>query len=128
MMTERVFLDTSVIIAAVIGTSAEAFRLVFTSSCESHSNEYALKEVYHVLRKGFGFKEEFIAQVLDSIREKIIVHKDPPVKAFKKLKLRDKADRPIVYSAMNFNCTLIIADEVTYQDAKRYVKVRRLGD
>jgi predicted nucleic acid-binding protein len=127
-MTERVFLDTSVIIAAVTGTSTEAFRLVFTTSREAHTNEYALKEVYHVLRTVFKFKEELIAKVLDSIRERIIIHKDPPVKAFKKLDLRDKADRPIVYSAMELGCTLIIADEVTYQDAKKYVKVRRLGD
>ncbi len=127
-MTERVFLDTSVIIAAITGTSAEAFRLVFTASSEAHTNEYALKEVYHVLGKVFGFKEELIARVLDNLRDRIIIHKDPPVKAFKKLILRDKADRPIVCSAMNLGCTLIIADEVTYQDAKRYVKVRRLGE
>jgi predicted nucleic acid-binding protein len=127
-MTQRVFLDTSVIISAVTGTSAEALRLVFSRSSEAHTNEYVLKEVYHVLKKDFKFKEELIARVLDSIKEKLIIHKDPPVKAFKKLDLRDKADRPIVCSAMNLGCTLIIADEVTYQDAKKYVKVRRLGD
>jgi predicted nucleic acid-binding protein len=126
-MAQRVFLDTSVIIAAVTGTSAEAFELVFTSSSEAHTNEYVLKEVYHVL-KDLGFKEELIARVLDSIKEKLIIHKDPPVNAFKKLNMRDKSDRPIVCSAMILGCTLIIADEVTYQDAKKYVKVRRLGD
>jgi predicted nucleic acid-binding protein len=127
MMTERVFLDTSVIVAAVTGTSADAFQLLFTPNCESHTNEYVLKEVYHVLRKAFRRHEEDVAKILDIVREKVKVHKDPPVKAFKKLKLRDRSDRPIVYSAMILGCTLIIADEVTYQDAKRYVKVRRLG-
>jgi len=46
----------------------------------------------------------------------------------RKLDIRDKSDRPIVYAAKYHGGILGTNDEETYQDAKMYVKTRKLED
>ena len=122
-MSGGVFLDTSVIIAALTGTSRGCVNLVFGKSLDLHTNDYVLKETYHVLRKRFGFSEWDVSGAIRQLRERTRVHRNPPVAAFRKLEIRDKADRPVVYAAMTLGCMLATLDEKTAKDACRYVKV-----
>jgi predicted nucleic acid-binding protein len=127
-MDRPFFLDTSVILAAILGTSRPASRLVFSSGWDLHTIEYALKETGRVLRKRYHFPEPKIAEAIDHVRRRVVVHRTPPAIRFGKLDIRDKSDRPIVYAARMLGCVLIIDDEETYRDALAYVEAVRLDD
>jgi len=127
-MDRPLFLDTSVIIAAILETSEPASRLVFSSGWDLHTIEYALKEIRRVLRKQYRFPEQRITEALDYVRNNVVVHRTPPAIRFKKLDIRDRSDRPRVYAARALGCILIIDDERTYRDALKYVEAVRLDD
>jgi predicted nucleic acid-binding protein len=127
-MTKPFFLDTSIILEAVLGHSIKALSVVFESSCPAHTIEYVLKEVHFVLRDRYGYSEFEIARVLERLRERLVVHKNPPSKAFRKLDIRDKSDKPIVYAARCHGCILLINDQETMEDAQIYVEARKLED
>jgi predicted nucleic acid-binding protein len=122
----KAFLDTSVLIGKVLKISKNAEKVFNDSYIEKYTNECALKELYHVLKNSFNFSEENIGYAIDYIRETCIILPAPKKEEFKKIKLQDKSDRPIVYSAHSNNLILFIDDEKTYQDAKNYVEVRRI--
>ena len=48
----------------------------------------------------------------------------PNKKEFVKIAISDKSDKPVVCSAMKEGCVLVIDDEETYIDAKRYVETK----
>jgi predicted nucleic acid-binding protein len=127
-MTKPLFLDTSVIIDAFVGTSEDAFRLLFESKESLHTIDYVMKEIYHVMRNKYNYSEVQVNRVRDAIRTRVTIHKNPPVKALCKLDIRDSSDKPIVYAARSLGCILVLSDEVTRTDAQKYVKVRRLAD
>ena len=120
----KVFLDTSVLIGKVLKISESAEKVFNDPYIEKYTNEYALKELYHVLKNSFNFSEKNIGYAIDYIRESCIVLPAPKKEEFKKIRLQDKSDRPIVFSAYTNNLVLFIDDERTYQDAKNYVEVR----
>lgn len=122
-----VFLDTTVLLGNVLKRSKQAESLFRDTSLVKYTNEYALKEVYRVLKFQFKFSEIHIGYAIDFIRETCIVLPLPRKEEFKGLNIRDRSDRPIVYSAMKYDLVLCIDDEKTYQDAKQYVKVRRIS-
>jgi len=124
-MTEA-FLDTSVILAKVLGLSKEASDLFDEPDTVLHTNEYVLKEIYHVLKKKFNFTENQIGYVMDFVRENCIIHPAPKREELKKIKLTDKADRPIVLTAMKYGLILYIDDERTFREAHKYVEVNRI--
>lgn len=127
-MDRPLFLDTSVIIAAILETSRLASLLVFSSRWDLHTIEYVIKETRRVLHERYLFMEPQIAQALARVGTKVIVHRTPPAVRFKKLAIRDRSDRPIVYAAMSLGCILVIDDEQTYRDALKYVEAVRLDD
>lgn len=122
----KAFLDTSVLIGKVLKVSVSAEKVFNDPYIEKYTNEYALKELYHVLKSSFKFSEKNIGYAVDYIRENCVVLPAPKKEEFKKIKLQDRSDRPIVYSAYSHNLILFIDDEKTYQDANNYVKVRRI--
>ena len=127
-MDKGYLLDTSVILAAVLGTNDKAKQFLFSPDLDLHTIEYVIKEIYHVLLYQYGLTKYQIGLIIDEIRSRVKIHKNPPVKAYKKLNIRDKSDRPIVCAAILHNCVLIIRDEMTYRDAKKYVEAIRLDD
>ena len=127
-MDRPFFLDTSIIIAAIIETSKTARQLVFASGWELHTIEYVMKEVRRVLRERYRLRESEISTALDHVRSRVAVHRTPPAVRFKKLDIRDRSDRPIVYAARSLGCILVIDDEQTYHDALAYVEAVRLDD
>ena len=123
----KAFLDTSVLIGKVLKISNSAEKVFNDPYIEKYTNEYALKELYHVLKNSFGFSEKHIGYAIDYIKENCNILPAPRKEEFKMIELQDKSDRPIVYSAYSHNLILFIDDEKTYQDAKKYVRVKRIS-
>ncbi|MEA3559134.1 MAG: hypothetical protein U9R75_07775 [Candidatus Thermoplasmatota archaeon] len=123
----KVFLDTSVLLGKVLKLSRQAERVFTDPDIEKYTNEYALKEMYHVLKKNFKFSEIQISYAIDYVRQECIILPSPKKEEIQSIKIRDKADRPIVYSAKKYDLILYIDDEKTYQDSKKYAKVRRIS-
>jgi len=117
------FLDTSVILDKVLGISKEATQLFDDPDMVLHTNEYVLKEIYHVLKDEFVFTESQISYVIDFVRETCIIHPNPSKEELKTIKLSDKADRPIVVTAKKHRLTLYIDDVKTFKEASKYVEV-----
>jgi len=123
----KAFLDTSVILGKILGYSKDAETLFSDPDVETYTNDYVLKELYHVLKRQHGFSEMQISYVFEYIRKESTVLPSPSKEELSTIKLKDNADRPIVLSAYKHGLVLYIDDEVTYNDAKRYVTVVRVG-
>ena len=119
------FLDTSILLGKLLNRSKKAEEVFNNPNTKKYTNEYAIKEVYHVLKK-LGFSEIHISYAIDYIREKCIILPAPKKEEFMDIKLKDKVDKPIVCSAKKYNLVLYIDDEKTYLDAKKYVEVERV--
>ena len=126
MTKKNIFLDTSILISRITKRSKEAIKIFNDPKLELYTNELALKELYHVLKDEFEYTEMEISYALDYIRVTCIILPTPSKIEINKVKLRDKSDRPFVYSAMKHNLELYVDDFQTYQDAKKYVKVKRI--
>jgi predicted nucleic acid-binding protein len=122
----RAFLDTSVLLDRVLMLSKEADHLFRDRDIERFTNEIALKELYHVLKKSFGYSEAEISYVIEYIRETCTVLPTPSKKEIQSIRVRDRSDRPFVLSAKKFGLILYIDDEMPYQDAQDIVEVRRV--
>lgn len=120
------FLDTSVLLDKVLLLSKEADELFRDRDIERYTNEVALKELYHVLKKRFGYSEAEISYIIDYIRETCTVLPAPSKKDIQGIRIRDLSDRPFVFSAKKYGLILYIDDEMTFQDAKGSVEVRRI--
>ena len=120
------FLDTSVFLNWILKRSKEAEFVLSDRNIKKYTNKYVLKEIYWVLKINKEFSEESIARYIERINEKCIILPTPSKEEFGKIDITDKSDRPIVFSAMKHNLILLIDDERTYRDAKKYVKVRRI--
>ncbi len=119
----RYLLDTSVIIAGLTGTSIRSKRYYDDNSIKKCTIEYVIKEVYHVLKKSFNFSKNEINYAMEDIYLKIEILPNPNVNEYKKIKIRDRSDRPIVCAAKKYNCRLLIRDFNTYQDSKDMIDV-----
>ena len=89
----RVLLDTSVLLGHILDLSKEASRVFNDGSIEKYTNEYALKEVYHVLKMN-SYSELEISYVIDYIREECIILPNPSKNEMKKIEIRDKSYIP----------------------------------
>jgi len=77
----------------------------------------------NVLKKSFDFSEDEINYAMEDIYLKIEILPNPNINEYKKIKIRDRSDRPIVCAAQKYNCRLLIRDFVTYQDSKDIIDV-----
>ena len=123
----RAFFDTSVILNKILKLSKEAEKAFSDPDINKYTNEYVLKELYHVLKKQFKFSEIQISYALEYVRNECTILPTPKKDDFTKINIHDKADKPIVCSAFKHDLILYIDDEQTYQDAKKYVKVVRIN-
>ena len=127
MTKKQVFLDASILIGRVTKRSEEAIRIFKDTEIEKYTNELALKELYHVLKDEFSFSELEINYAIDYLRAKCIILPTPSKNEFEKIKLRDKSDSPFVCSVLKYDLELYIYDFKTFQDAEKYVKVKRIS-
>jgi predicted nucleic acid-binding protein len=124
--SKRIFLDTSVIIGKILNISKEAEKVFNDPSLDLYTNEYAIKELYHVLKKKFSFSESEIGYAIEYVRAVCVVLPMPSKHEIKSIRISDKSDRPIVYSAKKHGLILYIDDEKTYLEAVKYTKVKRI--
>lgn len=122
----RAFLDTSVLLDRVLSLSKEADDLFRDRDIERFTNEIALKEIYHVLRKRFGYSEAEISYIIEYTRETCTVLPTPSKKDIQSIRIRDRSDRPFMFSAKKYGLVLYIDDEMAFQDAQDIVEVRRI--
>lgn len=120
----KLFLDTTVLISAITKRNIASFNLLLKYRGKLYTNEYVIKECIRVLKKEFGYSSELVNSALDHIRARCEVLPTPNKKEFRKIKIRDKADAPVVCSAMKKGCILVIDDEQTYEDAKEYIETK----
>ncbi len=124
----RAFLDTSILVGKVLNLSDRSNTVFEDENIIKHTNEYVLKELYHVMKKRYGYSEMQLHYILDFFREICIVLPTPSKEEFSTIKIRDRSDRPIVYSAYKHDLILYIDDEWTYKDAQKYVTVQRVQE
>ncbi len=120
----ELFLDTTVIVSAITKRNTASYNLLLDYRGKLYTNEYAMKETRRILKNEFRYSDELVNKAIDYIRVRCDVLPTPHKKEFGRIILRDKADNPIVCSAMKKWCVLVIDDEETYQDAKEYVETR----
>ncbi|MFH1442657.1 MAG: PIN domain-containing protein [Candidatus Micrarchaeota archaeon] len=118
----RLFLDTSVLISASRGRNDSALRLFFRSKAELVTNEYAIKEFRRVMLSNFGLPHGNVEEAILRIRNRCLVLPSPPAEKYHEIAIRDKSDIPIVLGALQAGCILVIDDEITCRDAKKYLK------
>ena len=117
----KYFLDTIVIVRAITRSHPKSVKLFLDTSKEKVTNEYVIMETRKVLKDKFWYSEFQVNGVVNSIRNRCFVVPTPPPNRFKKLKIRDKADKPVVQSAIDEKCVLVTDDARTYRDAKKYI-------
>jgi len=122
----RAFLDTRVILNKILKLSKNAEKVFLDTNIRKYTNEYVLKELYHVLKKQFKFSEIQISYALEYVRNECTILPNPNKNEIIKIKNRDKADRPVVCSAYKYDLILYLDDEKTYQDAEKYVQLVRI--
>lgn len=91
---------------------------------EKYTNEYAVKETRRVLKEKYKYTESGINNFVEVVRENCKVLSTPAKEEFSRIVARDRSDRPIIYSAKNENCVLIMRNRFVLRDAKKYVETR----
>lgn len=118
----RLFLDSTVIISAITARDPDSVLILIEQRYTLFTNEYVIKETRRILDSVFGFTPDEINHSIDLVRDNCVVLKMPHKRDFKKIKIEDKSDRPIVYSAMKNQCILVTHDRLLIKNAKKYVK------
>ncbi len=121
----KLFLDTTVIVSAVTKRDIASYNLLLKYKGGLYTSEYVIKECIRVLKKEFGYSDELTNRAIDYVRFRCKIVPTPNKNEFKKISINDKADKPVVCSAMKERCILVIDDYETYEDAKKYVETRR---
>ena len=125
MVMTRIFLDTSVIVSGLTSRNPDATILLLDDEFKRFTNEYVIKELRRVLQDYFEFSLEEVNEAIDLVREKCIVRHIPTKNELNKIKIKDKSDRPIVFSAMKNDCILVTEDGLLHKQAKKYVRTAR---
>lgn len=121
----KLFLDTSVIVSGVTSRNPDSTVILLDEEFKRYTCEYVVKELRRVLQEHFEFSIRDVNEVIDLVREKCIVLPMPSKNELKKIKLKDKSDRPIVISAMKYDCILVTEDGLLHKQAKMYVRTAR---
>lgn len=120
----KLFLDTTVIVSAVTKRNIASYNLLLNYKGELYISEYVIKECVRVLKEELGYSDKLVSRALEYVKTRCEVLPTPNKKEFIKIAISDKSDRPVVCSAMKKGCVLVIDDEETYIDAKKYVETK----
>jgi putative PIN family toxin of toxin-antitoxin system len=120
----RLFLDTSVLLSAILGRNKKSWALLNSifPKIELITSDFAIKELNRTLRKEYGESEENINAAVDFIYGKCEVVKKPRREEFVKFNIRDKNDRPIICSAIKEKCNFLVTeDKYLEEDAEKHI-------
>ncbi len=116
------FLDSSVIISSIIGRNDAVDELWHFPNNEYLVNEYVVKEVRRILKQKFHYSYFRIELALERIGREVTILPTPPMNVYRKIRITDKSDRPIVYSAVQYNCVLVTEDPLLLKEGQKYVR------
>ena len=120
----RLFLDTSSIVGSILPDDEDnkyPMAILLQNKVPLVTNEYVVKELRCVLPK---FLENFeINKFIDFIYAKFLVLKTPSKNECRKIRCKDRADSPIIATALKENCVLVTEDTRLREDASEYVVV-----
>lgn len=106
----KIFLDSSVIIAAVLSPAGGSFRLIKESIFKNYSlliSEYVLAECIRIIRTKFLTRENDLMLLLTKFNLKIL--RDPASKEVEKLiDIIDFQDAPILAAALKYKVEYLI--------------------
>lgn len=119
----KYFLDSNVIIMAILRPDEIEGRIVFSFPATKFTNNYVIKEIRRVMLNKKIPQNEIEAEVTE-VKRHVIVLSTPPKHEFQKLEITDKSNKPIVCSALKAGCVFISNDVKTRNDAKKYVKAQ----
>lgn len=120
----RVFLDTNIFVHAVFPgapTHTDCLRIICQMKIPCYTNEYVLKEFRRVLVMDYACRSEKVERAIDYLRTKCTVLRTPAKEELLPIKISDRADRPMVVSALKAGCILISDDRRLVRDARAYV-------
>lgn len=107
---EKVFIDSSIIIAAILSPSGGSLRLIRESLFKNYIlliSDYILEECIRILKTKFPEKTYILPMVLENFRFKIT--KDPSEKEVEKLiSIIDFKDAPILAAAIKYKTDYLI--------------------
>lgn len=114
MAEPKVFLDSSVLIAATLSFSGGSFYILthFRDKCEFQINEYVLEETLRVLNEKFGKRADLKTKlflILGLAKVKVLSNPSPQ-KVRTLRKIISKEDAPILTSAIQNSSYLITLD------------------
>jgi len=128
----KVFLDSSVIIAAVLSFSGGSFRLIRESVFKGYTlliSNYVLEECLRVLKLKYPEKIFILAMLLENFRFQIV--KDPSQKEVEKLiKIIEPEDAPILAGAIKYKAKyLVTLDKKDFLNLKvlEFVKKHKIS-
>lgn len=114
MVRPKVFLDSSVLIAAVLSPGGGSFYILtrFKEKCEFQINEYVLEEVLRVLNEKFGKRADLKTMFFLLLGlAKVEILPNPSKRAIKALEeIISREDAPILASAIQRSSYLITLD------------------
>lgn len=107
---EKLFIDSSIIIAAILSSSGGSFRLIRESLFKNYTlliSDYVLEECIRIFKTKFPEKTYILPIVLENFRFKIT--KDPSEKEVEKLiSIIDFKDAPILAAAIKYKTDYLI--------------------
>ena len=124
----RLFLDTSVLVSIISERTEEAQSLWKSHSGELVVNEYVMKELRRILQTRLGNNDYVVNLTVERVERRCTVVPDPSNNEFRKIRITDKSDRPIVCSALQHECVLVTEDRLLLKEAPRYVRAMRPED
>jgi len=131
MAKNRVFLDSSVLITAVLSSRGGSFYILtqLNDICEFQTNEYVLEEVQRILGSKFSSAPELKTKLFLILGSASVhVFSNQPAKDLKSFtKIINKEDAPILASATKYSSYLLTLDNDFFQkDVVYFAKQRNL--
>ena len=124
----RLFLDTNVLVSAYENRSLASKSILFSGKYDLLINEYCWKETMKVLEREFGRPQTDLQEFKETVERKCSMLPTPNNNQFKKIDITDKSDRPIVCSALQYDCILVTEDRLLLKEARKYVRTMRPED
>lgn len=131
MAKNRVFLDSSVLITAVLSSRGGSFYILtqLKNICEFQINDYVFEETNHILDSKFSSTPELKTKlILLMAAGEIRIFPNPSKKEIRtSARVIDKEDAPILASAINYSSYLLTLDnDFLKKEAVRFAQQKGL--
>ncbi len=110
-----------------------AFFAVTTDSCSIASDTTSIATGPNLDKKSRFvpvtiYSDYDIDLAIENIERNANLLPDPSKNECRKIRITDKSDRPIVYSAMKHDCVLVTEDRLLLKEGRKYVRTMRPED